>query len=124
MPTCRAPEAAHRLRRRLGRRPLLRWRDAAPAVAAAIDAFHGAFVAASAVPSVRVCLADGVLAGEAAANAILLLRNGDGSATPHLPYNLSAGPGVYQPTPITPATPTPGAAVPSSQVGRTLRRSC
>ena len=54
--------------------------------------------------------ADGVLAGEAAANAILLLRNGDGSSTPHLPYTLPAGPGVYQPTPLTPATTNPPAA--------------
>ena len=59
---------------------------------------------------------DGVAAGEAAANAILLLRNGDGSSTPHLPYTLPAAPGVYQPTPVTSATPPPancprGAAV-------------
>jgi hypothetical protein len=37
--------------------------------------------------------------GEAAANAILALRVGDGSDTPHLPYTLLPGPGVYQPTP-------------------------
>jgi hypothetical protein len=60
----------------------------------------------SKVPSctTQACL-DGVTAGEAAANAILLARNGDGSTSPHLPYNLAAAPGVYQPTP-----PTTGAA--------------
>ena len=45
------------------------------------------------------CIADGVAAGEAAAGAVLALRVGDGSATPHLPYALPPGPGVYQPTP-------------------------
>ena len=45
--------------------------------------------------------------GAAAANAILLLRNGDGSSSPHLPYTLPAGPGVYQPTPVTSATTPP-----------------
>ncbi len=42
---------------------------------------------------------DGVAAGEAAADAILTLRTGDGSATPHLPYTLPPGPGVYERTP-------------------------
>jgi hypothetical protein len=41
----------------------------------------------------------GIAVGEAAANAILALRVGDGSDTPHLPYTLLPGPGVYQPTP-------------------------
>lgn len=45
------------------------------------------------------CIADGIAAGEAAAAAILAMRSGDGSATPHLPYILTPGPGVYQPTP-------------------------
>ena len=44
------------------------------------------------------CIADGIAAGEAAASAVLALRVGDGSATPHLPYTLPPGPGVYQPT--------------------------
>ena len=51
--------------------------------------------------SSQACL-DGITAGEAAANAILLARVGDGSATPHLPYNEPVAPGVYQPTPPTP----------------------
>lgn len=41
----------------------------------------------------------GIAVGEAAASAILALRVGDGSDTPHLPYTLLPGPGVYQPTP-------------------------
>ena len=41
----------------------------------------------------------GLETGAAAAAAIVALRTGDGSATPHLPYTLSPGPGVYQPTP-------------------------
>ena len=41
----------------------------------------------------------GIDAGVAAAKAILALRKGDGSDTPHLPYTLVAAPGVYQPTP-------------------------
>ena len=45
------------------------------------------------------CIEDGIAAGEAAANAMLALRENDGSATPHLPYTLAPGPGVYQPTP-------------------------
>lgn len=41
----------------------------------------------------------GVAAGQAAAAAILAARTGDGSATPHLPYTVAAGLGVYQRTP-------------------------
>ena len=56
-------------------------------------------------PTFPTCIEDGVAAGEAAANAILALRANDGSATPHLPYTLAAGPGVYQPTPPAFAAP-------------------
>jgi hypothetical protein len=45
------------------------------------------------------CITAGVMAGEAAANAILALRAGDGSAPPDPAYTLPPGPGVYQPTP-------------------------
>jgi hypothetical protein len=48
------------------------------------------------------CIEDGIAAGGAAAAAILARRAGDGSATPHLPYTVPAGPGVYQPTPAAP----------------------
>ena len=41
----------------------------------------------------------GIAAGAASAAEILALRTGDGSDTPHLPYTLPPGPGVYQPTP-------------------------
>ncbi len=81
----------------------------AAGVAAAVDEFHGGWLAGC---SSQACL-DGLLAGEAAANAILLRRSGDGSSTPHLPYTLAAGPGVYQRTPITStATPPPPPADP------------
>ncbi len=53
------------------------------------------------------CIEDGIAAGEAAANAMLALRENDGSATPHLPYTLAPGPGVYQPH----AAVIPGSAV-------------
>ncbi len=54
----------------------------------------------------------GIDAGETAAQAILALRADDGSDTPHLPYTLGPGPGVYQPTPNPefPATITPSFA--------------
>jgi hypothetical protein len=51
------------------------------------------------------CIDDGIAAGQAAANAMLALRQNDGSATPHLPYTLAPGPGVYQPTPPALAAP-------------------
>lgn len=52
------------------------------------------------------CIADGVAAGAAAAADIIALRANDGSATPHRPYTLPPGPGVYQPTPPQLAAPT------------------
>jgi hypothetical protein len=51
------------------------------------------------------CIEDGIAAGDAAAQAIIALRAGDGSATPHLPYALPPGPGIYQPTPPAFAAP-------------------
>ena len=41
----------------------------------------------------------GIDTGNAAAVAILARRVNDGSVTPHLPYTLLPGPGIYQPTP-------------------------
>lgn len=41
----------------------------------------------------------GIATGQAAAQSILAMRQGDGSATPNLPYTLAPGKGVYQPTP-------------------------
>lgn len=74
---------------------------------AAITAYYNAYTVGC---NGQACL-DGFAAGEAAANAILLRRNGDGSATPHLPYTLAPGPGVYQPTPPTPPAVTPNPPV-------------
>jgi hypothetical protein len=51
------------------------------------------------------CIADGIATGTKAANDILALRTGDGSATPHRPYTLAPGPGVYQLTPPAMAAP-------------------
>ena len=53
------------------------------------------------------CIADGQAVGAAAASAILALRTGDGSDTPHAPYTLAPGPGVYQPTDPLPPPPAP-----------------
>jgi hypothetical protein len=44
------------------------------------------------------CIEDGIATGESAALAILARRDGDGSATPHLPYVPGTGAGAYQPT--------------------------
>jgi hypothetical protein len=77
---------------------------APPALAGSIDAFYSTwYLTLPGCPS-AACI-DGVSAGESAANAILALRTGDGSATPHLPYTLPPGPGVYEPTPVTPPSP-------------------
>lgn len=86
--------------------------------AAAVAAINSAFDAAIG-PVVDAAEAAGIAAGDAAANAILLLRYSDaggvltpsdGSGTPHAPaYALAAGLGVHQPTPAPefPAVTTP-----------------
>jgi hypothetical protein len=78
-----------------------------PAQTVAITNFYNA---ATASCLSQACL-DGIAAGEAAANAMLLTRTGDGSATPHLPYSAPALPGVYQTTPTTPGFPQANPAV-------------
>jgi hypothetical protein len=65
--------------------------------------YNGRIAGLTCPPSNPNCIAQGIAAGEAAAFAILALRANDGSATPHLPYTLPAGPGVYQQTPGSPA---------------------
>jgi len=80
---------------------------AMPTNSVAVTTYYNAAIVGC---SSQACL-DGITAGEAAANAILLARVGDGSATPHLPYTAPAAPGVYQPTP-----PTPPAAAASPPV--------
>lgn len=74
----------------------------APAQSAgAIATFYNNTILALAECPSQACAA-GTMAGQTAAQAILGLRAGDGSATPHLPYTLTAAPGVYQQTPGTP----------------------
>ena len=57
------------------------------------------------LPAFPGCIEDGIAAGEAAAAAIIALRVDDGSATPHLPYTLLPGLGVYERTPPANAAP-------------------
>lgn len=66
------------------------------AAIASIEASYLATVGAGPYDSATL---EGIAVGVAAANAILALRVGDGSDTPHLPYTLLPGRGVYQPTP-------------------------
>lgn len=84
-------------------------RASMPSQVAAIDAHYAAYIAAlPACPaSAPQCINQGIAAGAASAAAILQRRQGDGSATPHLPYTLAPGPGIYQPTLPTPPPPAP-----------------
>jgi len=71
-----------------------------PAQAAALGViYNGKIAGLSCPPAHPTCINEGIVAGEAAAFAMLSLRANDGSATPHLPYTLPAAPGVHQPTP-------------------------
>lgn len=72
---------------------------AVPGNALAIAAVNDAYSAALAAIADGPAKTQGIAAGTNAATAILAMRVGDGSATPHLPYTLAPGPGVYQPTP-------------------------
>jgi hypothetical protein len=66
---------------------------------AAIDAINAAFDNVLGAMPYDASEIAGIAAGDAAANAILAARSTDGSATPHTPYVLAPGVGVYQPTP-------------------------
>ena len=66
---------------------------------AAIDTIEAAYEATVGPGPYGAATQAGIDIGTAAAEAILALRAGDGSDTPHLPYTLGPGPGVYQPTP-------------------------
>jgi hypothetical protein len=66
---------------------------------AAIDTIEGTYQSTLGAGPYSTAVQDGIAAGEAAAAAILAVRVGDGSETPHLPYTLPPAPGVYQPTP-------------------------
>ena len=70
-----------------------------PAKQSAIALIEGTYTATLGPAPYDAPTLDGIAVGEAAANAILARRVGDGSDTPHLPYTLPPGPGVYQPTP-------------------------
>jgi hypothetical protein len=84
------------------RRVTLTLIDPLPASAdktAAINAVNSAFDGVLGAMPYDASEIAGIAAGDAAANAILARRAGDGSATPSTPYLLAAGVGVYQPTP-------------------------
>ena len=71
-----------------------------PAQAAALGVIYNGKITGLTCPASHpTCINEGIVAGEAAASAILFLRANDGSATPHLPYTLLPAPGVHQPTP-------------------------
>ena len=70
-----------------------------PAKQAAIATIEAAYTATVGPGPYDAATQAGIDAGAAAAEEILGLRSADGSATPHRPYTLLPGPGVYQPTP-------------------------
>jgi hypothetical protein len=70
-----------------------------PLKQAAIIMIENAYAATIGPEPYNAATQAGIDVGEAAAMAILALRVGDGSDTPHLPYTLLPAPGVYQPTP-------------------------
>ncbi len=69
-----------------------------PAKAGARANVEAAYAAALAAIPDGAAENQGIVAGQAAAAAILALRQNDGSATPNLPYTLAPGKGVHQPT--------------------------
>ncbi|WP_457097977.1 vanadium-dependent haloperoxidase [Lysobacter sp. P5_B9] len=77
--------------------------------ATAINTTYANYIAAlPACPAAHAtCISDGEAIGAAAAHAIVMMRNLDGSETPHVPYTLAPGIGVYQPTLPTPPAPQP-----------------
>lgn len=72
--------------------------DSAPKQAA-IATIEAAYVAVVGPGPYNAPTQAGIDVGEDAADEILAMRTADGSDTPHLPYTLLPGPGVYQPTP-------------------------
>lgn len=85
-----------------------------PSAAAAIGTAYDDYIAAlpACPPANPGCIADGEAAGANAAQAIVGLRQFDHSDTPHAPYTLEAGRGVYQPT-----LPLPAGGAPYPQFG-------
>jgi hypothetical protein len=70
-----------------------------PLKQAAINSINAAYDATVGPAPYNAATQAGIDAGLDAAEAILALRTGDGSDTPHLPYSEPLAPGVYQPTP-------------------------
>ena len=70
-----------------------------PQKQAAIDTIEAAYLATVGSGPYDAATQAGIDLGDDVADAILTLRVGDGSDTPHLPYTLLPAPGVYQPTP-------------------------
>jgi hypothetical protein len=83
-----------------------------PQKQAAIDIIENAYLSSVGAAPFSPEIQEGIDVGEAAAAAILARRVGDGSDTPHLPYTLLPGRGVYQstPNPEFPALITPSFA--------------
>lgn len=72
-----------------------------PSQAASLSVFYNDWIAAlpPCPPAHPGCVQEGIAAGTAAAYALLVLRAGDASVAPSLPYVFTPGPGVYEPTP-------------------------
>lgn len=85
-----------------------------PSQVVALQAAYDAYIAGlpACAPASPNCIADGEAAGANAAQAIIGLRQFDHSDTPHVPYTLAPGPGVYQPT-----LPLPPGGAPYPQFG-------
>jgi hypothetical protein len=85
-----------------------------PSQTAALDTAYNAYIAGlpACPPAHLDCIANGVAAGANAAQAIIGLRQFDHSDTPHAPYTLEPGIGVYQPT-----LPLPPGGAPYPQYG-------
>jgi hypothetical protein len=94
-----SPDAAVAAAARRTLLELLAPMPSSPAKQAAIDTIELAYAASVGPAPYSAATQAGIDAGNAAAAAILALRVGDGSDTPHLPYTRLPGPGVYQPTP-------------------------
>lgn len=78
--------------------------DSAPKISARADV-EARYATALAAIADGPSETSGILAGKAAAAAIIARRNGDGFANPNLPYTLAPALGVYQPTPPALAPP-------------------
>lgn len=72
---------------------------AVPANAAAIATVNDSYALSLSAIADGPAKMQGIEAGANAASAILAMRSGDGSSTPHLPYTYGQARGVYQPTP-------------------------